>query len=108
MAWHVLKVGSQSGGQFMGGQSGMVVQKRMSFLASAVWALACVTVTGMVCVAGVAVHGLRIFDRRFDDTLGFVHQVLEGLDSLPPMLADAIDYRRQPEYREHLRVDVDF
>lgn len=92
----------------MSGHSGMIVQKRMSFLASCVWAVASILITGIVSVAGISLYGLRIIDQRVGNALQLVPAVLEGLDNLPPMLADAIDQRRQPDYREQLAVDVAF
>lgn len=91
---------------------GVVVQKRMSFLASLVWGISSVIIVALLCSAGVLFYGMSIVDGQSSHVLALL---MDGpLDDLPafaksvPMLADAIQNQRVPEYAEKLDVRVSF
>lgn len=87
-----------------------VVQKRMGFLSVAVMSISGILITVIACASGVAIYGLRIVDRKTDSALSFVQELARQLPeiqkSLPPVLADAINDERQPDYLPNLAVSV--
>ena len=85
-----------------------VVRKPMGFLAVTALGLSSVLVTAIVCVSGVAVYGIRLLDKKSTNLVDLVQQAAQSLPeiraALPPVLADAIDDVRAPEYRDELRI----
>lgn len=87
-----------------------VVNKRMSFPSVLVLSLTAGFVTILVCVSGIAIYSLRMVDHKADSLTGIVERVLTNLPeyrkALPPMLADAIDDQRRPDYLKNVDVTV--
>lgn len=94
----------------MSGHNGMIVQKRMSFLASLVWGLAAILITALLSGTTVAIYALRVVDHKSDGALAFAQQIVGELpeiaESLPPFLADTFDHRRAPEYTKQVHISV--
>lgn len=87
-----------------------VVRKRLSFLSVTVLSLAAIIVTTVVSASGIAIYALKIADGKTDSLVGLVGEAVQSLPEfckgLPPALADAINDRRQPGYRDQLDVSV--
>lgn len=87
-----------------------VYDKRGGFLSSLARGFFGLLITVVICAAGIGLYGLNIADRRAGDLLELTESVAKVLpewrESLPPALADAIDDRRAPEYRDQLEVSV--
>ncbi len=83
---------------------------RSGFLGSLVYGVCGVIGVGILCATGVAMYGMDIVDRKFDRVVETGTEVLRSIpeirESLPPVLADALDDRRAPEYREHIEVSA--
>lgn len=87
-----------------------VVRRRMSFFSVLVVSLTAIIVTTIASAAGIGVYGLRVVDKKSDSLLGLVQQAAisfpEFCQTLPPVLADALDDTRRPDYLEYLDVTV--
>ncbi len=84
----------------MGRSDGMVVNKKMSFLASLVWGTCSVIIVTVVCLSGVAFYGLHIVEKSIDDLPSIVNKV--------PMLRDALSSERRIDYIDDLDIKIDF
>ncbi len=84
----------------MGRSDGMVVNKRMSFLASLVWGVCSVIMVTVVCTSGIVFYGLHIVEDAIDDLPGIVKKV--------PMLRDALSTERRIDYIDDLDIEIDF
>ncbi len=84
----------------MGRSDGMVVNKRMSFLASLVWGVCSVIMVTVVCASGVVFYGLHIVEKSIDDLPSIVKKV--------PMLRDALSSERRIDYIDDLDIEIDF
>lgn len=87
-----------------------VIQKKRSAVSSIAWGISTVLVVLIASVAGIAAYGLHIVDRKTDNLLDFAQEGIQNLpalkDALPPVLADAINDLRQPDYVDRLDVSV--
>lgn len=87
-----------------------VVRRRMSFFSVLVVSLTAIIVTTIVSATGIGLYGLRVVDKKSDSLLGLVQQAAisfpEFCQTLPPVLADALDDTRRPDYLEYLDVTV--
>lgn len=87
-----------------------VVRKRLSFLSVTVISLTAIIVTTVVSASGLAIYALKIADGKTDSLVGLVGEAVQSLPEfckgLPPALADAINDRRKPGYRDQLDVSV--
>jgi hypothetical protein len=67
-------------------------------------------VTLIVSGTGIILYGMNIADRKSGNLVEFVEQAVQNLpeivESLPPVLADAVNAERHPEYAEFLDVSV--
>ncbi|MCZ6654490.1 MAG: hypothetical protein O7D91_15855 [Planctomycetota bacterium] len=84
----------------MGRSDGMVVHKKMSFLASLVWGTCSVIIVTVVCSSGVVFYGLHIVEKSIDDLPSIVKKV--------PMLRDALSSERRIDYIDDLDIEIDF
>ena len=84
----------------MGRSDGMVVNKRMSFLASLVWGTCSVIMVTVVCASSVVFYGLHIVEKSIDDLPSIVKKV--------PMLRDALSSERRIDYIDDLDIEIDF
>lgn len=90
----------------MNGVTPIIVKR--GFLSSLVSGVAGVVITVVLCGSGVGLYALNIVDRKIDHAVGIGRDVVEALprlkDSLPPLLADALNDQREPAYRAKLEV----
>ena len=84
----------------MGRSDGMVVNKKMSFLASLVWGTCSVVIVTVICTSGVVFYGLHIVEKTIDDLPSIVKKV--------PMLRDALSSERRIDYIDDLDVEIGF
>ncbi|MCP4590612.1 MAG: hypothetical protein GY842_07705 [bacterium] len=89
---------------------GEVPRKRMSVFTAIVLGISSIAITAIVSAAGIAVYGMRIVDTKSDSLLGTARTILAELPeiqrSLPPILADAVNDERRPDYRNELEVSA--
>lgn len=83
-----------------------VVVKKGGAFSALFYGIAMILTTGIISASALGLYGLRIFDRQFE-ALGEAGQRLaEALphwqETLPPVLADALNDRRAPEYVSNL------
>jgi len=81
---------------------------RMSFLTAAILGVSGVLMTGIVCGTGIVCYGMVVLNQRTGSLMGLGQAALKGLPelqkSLPPVLADAMEDARTPEYAGKLEV----
>ena len=93
----------------MNGMPSVVVRKNsaLSALFSGFFGLLIVLV---LSVAGLGFYGLHVVDGRVSEVFALGGTVVENLPkwlkSLPPVLTDAVDDQRAPEYRDEIEYSV--
>ncbi len=94
----------------MNHHSSPVVVRKFGFFPSLFLCVFGTLATVIVCGSGVAIYAMRILDHKSDGVLALTTNMFDGLprlrDSLPPAVADMLNDRRDPAYRENLDVDV--
>lgn len=87
-------------------------QKRMSPITALVLGGCAMGITGIVAGASVLLYTLSIANNKATDVIGLVEHTFDGLpellDSMPPIVSDALSDRRAPEYTSSVGVDVSF
>jgi len=87
-----------------------VVRKRVSFPAATAIGVTAIIVTAIVSASGIALYGIRVVDKKSDGILRMVSDTVKSLPdlqkALPPVLADAIDDVRRPDYIKNMSVSV--
>ncbi len=89
----------------------VVVQKRMSFLASLVWGICSVIMVTVVCASGIAFYGLTIVDSNTRNAVDFVEDLFDDLPAIVkavPILADALSNERRFDYVDDLDITLGF
>lgn len=84
---------------------------RRSFFSSLVTGIATFATVVVVCATAIGLYGLNVVDRKSSIVLYPTMDAVRGLltnwrESLPPVLADAVEDRRAPEYREKLHFEA--
>lgn len=86
------------------------VIKRGGFLSALAYGFFGFLTATVVCGTGLAFYGLRVADRSAGDIIEFGGDLIESLpqwrEKFPPILADALKDRRDPNYRDNLDLDV--
>jgi len=86
------------------------IQKRRSFLSTVALGISGVTVTLLLCVTTIIIYGASVIDRKTGDVFEFAEVAVQGLpqlaESLPPVLADVLNDRRNPGYVDQIDVSV--
>ncbi len=84
--------------------------KRRSFLSTVALGISGVTMTLLLCVTMIAIYSVSVIDRKTGDVFEFaevaVHSLPQLAESLPPVLADVLNDRRDPGYAENIEVSV--
>jgi hypothetical protein len=85
-----------------------VVQKRIGFLPAVALGGSAVLITSILCATGIVGYSLAILNHRSGSLLALGKSAIAGLPelkkSLPPVLADAIEDERRPEYVDQIEV----
>lgn len=83
---------------------------RKGFFATAAMGLSAVAVTLICSGTLLGLYGLRIVDKKTGNLVDLARSAVTSLpelaDSLPPVLADLVSDRRQPDYASHIAVSV--
>ncbi len=86
----------------------LVQKSRMSFLTAAVLGVSGVLMTAIFCGTGIVCYGMVVLNQRTGSLMGLGQAAIKGLPelqkSLPPVLADAMDDARSPDYAGKLEV----
>ncbi len=85
-----------------------VVVKKGGAFSALFYGIAMIVTTGILSASAVGLYGLRILDRRFDALGEAGEKLIEALphwqQTLPPVLADAFNDRRAPQYMTSLEI----
>lgn len=85
-----------------------VVQKRIGFLPAVALGGSAVLITTILCATGIVSDSLAILNHKSGSLLALGKSAIAGLPelkkSLPPVLADAIEDERQPDYIDKIEV----
>lgn len=88
----------------------VINQKKRSFFSTVAWGVSATVVTLIIGVAGITLYGMNIADRKSDNLLDLVKFGVDNLpqicESLPPVLADALNDQRRPDYAAELNVSA--
>ncbi len=83
-----------------------VVYRKRSFLSTLALGFSALLVTLAIGCASIILYGMNIADRKTENLVELVQQAVRGLPelekSLPPVLADVLSDRRQPDYRRSI------
>lgn len=92
----------------MNGMTPIIVKR--GFLSTLVSGVSGVIITVAVCGSGLGIYALNVVDRKVDRAVSIGRDVLEVLpkltESLPPLLSDTLNDRRDPSYRGKLEVSA--
>ena len=84
--------------------------KRISAFGALVFGVTAVAITVIASGAAIVFYGMSIVDRKTDSVTETLKSVLEELPAiraaLPPVLADAVNDERRPDYARQLKIDV--
>jgi len=87
-----------------------VIKKRLSFFSVFAMSLSAIIISVVVCASVIGVYALNIADRRIDTVGELIEQTVRSLPevrkSLPPVLADAFNDERRPDYVDRLAITV--
>ncbi len=87
-----------------------ITYKKRSFLSSMALGLSALAITVIISGAVVVVYGMNFIAERSDKIVATVGSAISGLPelqkSLPPVLADILDDRRGPEYRDKIQINA--
>ena len=85
-----------------------VIVKKGGALSALFHGIALVLTTGIVACGALGLYSLRVFDRQFAALGDVGEKIIQTLpqwqQALPPVLADALNDRRAPEYASQLAI----
>jgi hypothetical protein len=85
-----------------------VIEKRRGFWATLAWGFSVTIILIVLCGATIILYWMNIADRRTCAVLGSLESAARSLsivkESLPPVLADAVNDQRRPEYTRMIEV----
>lgn len=85
-------------------------QCKRGFFSTVAWGISMTAVTGIVCATGLGIYGLRIVDNKSDSILDFAENTVRSIPeiqkNLPPVLADALNDERRPDYVSKIKVSA--
>lgn len=81
---------------------------KRGFFSTVAWGASMTLITAIVCGTGLGLYGMRIVDNKSDSLLECVQNVVGNLPeiqkNLPPVLADALNDERRPDYVGRIKV----
>lgn len=87
----------------------LVQKPRLGFLTATVLGISGVLITAIFCGTGIVCYGMVVLNQRTGTLMGLGQAALKGLPelqkSLPPILADAVDDARTPDYAGKIEVE---
>src|SRR5262245_5744779 len=91
-------------------QAPSVIVKKDGFFTAVARGFFGLLTTAVVCATGLGIYSLHVIDKKFGDIKSIGESVVGGLpkwrESLPPVVADAINDRRAPDYASNIDVKV--
>lgn len=91
-------------------QAPSVIVKKDGFFTAVARGFFGLLTTAVVCATGLGIYSLHVIDKKFGDIKSIGESVVSGLpkwrESLPPVLADAMNDRRAPDYVSNIEVKV--
>jgi hypothetical protein len=87
-----------------------VIVRKGGFLSSFFSGLFGFLIAVVVCASGLGFYALHVVDSKVDGLFGITRDVVSGLPewqrNLPNLLAETLDDRRAPDYREQIAITV--
>ncbi len=87
-----------------------IVYKKHTFLSALVMGLTALLITLIISCTVVVVYGMHFAGDKSEELVSLAKDAIRGLpalqESLPPVLADILDDRRQPDYSSQLEIRV--
>jgi hypothetical protein len=87
-----------------------ITYRKHTFLSSVAMGLSAIVITIIISCTVVLLYGVRFAGDRSDTLVSMVGDAIEALPDLrkafPPVLADVLDDRRQPDYAAELDISV--
>ena len=88
--------------------NGPVIVKKSSFLSAIAFGFFGTLAIVIVCAASVAFYAVNVIDRKTNDVFdlgsNIVTELPELKEALPPVVSDALNDRRAPDYRQKIEV----
>jgi hypothetical protein len=85
-----------------------IIYKRHTFLSALAMGISAVIIAFIVSCTVVIIYGMNFAGDKTEEVVSLVEEAIRGLpklqESLPPVLADMLDDRRQPDYRSQLEI----
>lgn len=85
-----------------------VVVKKRTFLSSMILGLSSLAIIFVICCTVLTMYCLHFAGEKTVRVISLAQSAVQGLpellESLPPILADTLDDRRQPDYTQHLAI----
>ena len=87
-----------------------IIYKRHTFLSALAMGLSAVIIAFIVSCTLVIIYGMNFAGDKSEEVCSLVEEAIRGLpklqESLPPVLADILDDRRQPDYRTQIEISA--
>lgn len=87
-----------------------ITYKRHTFLSALALGLSAVAISFIVSLTTVLIYGIHFAGEKSEKVVSLVETAVQGLpqlqESLPPILADVLNDRRQPDYCAQLEVSA--
>lgn len=85
-----------------------IIYKRHTFLSALAMGVSAIIIAFIVSCTVVIIYGMNFAGDKSEEVVALVEQAIRGLpklqESLPPVLADMLDDRRQPDYVTQLDI----
>jgi len=90
------------------GDPSRITYRKHTFLSSVAMGLSAIVVTLILSGTGVLVYGIHLASEKSERVISLAQGAVQGLpmltESLPPVLSDMLDDRRQPDYSNALAI----
>jgi hypothetical protein len=87
-----------------------IIYKRHTFLSALAMGISAVIIAFIVSCTVVIIYGMNFAGDKSEEVVSLVEKAIRGLpklqESLPPVLADLLDDRRQPDYRTQIEISA--
>jgi hypothetical protein len=85
--------------------------RKHTFLTSLVSGLSAVIVTLIICATGIIIYGMSIASDKSEEIISLAQSTIHGLPaiqkSLPPVVEDVFNDRRDPAYRDKVEITAE-
>lgn len=87
-----------------------IIYKRHTFLSALAMGISAVIIAFIVSCTVVIIYGMNFAGDKSEEVVSLVEKAIRGLpklqESLPPVLADILNDRRQPDYRTQIEISA--